>query len=387
MYKRILDLAGAGEKTAFLWGARQTGKTTLLKTLFPGAKRYDLLLSDTYRQAINNPGLIRQECEAANLSGTTQREPIIIDEIQKVPELLDEIHWLIENRGLRFILCGSSARKLKRGHANLLGGRALRFELHPLVSREIPDFSLNRALTHGLIPSHYLNDSPRELLRSYIGDYLKEEIAAEALMRNIPAFSRFLEVAALSNGEIVNYQNVARECGVSAPTAKGHFQILEDTLTGRNLPAYAKRRKRRLIRAPKFYFFDAGISGALARRGTVEPGSELFGKALEHYILMELWAHTSCSRLHYDITYWRTASQIEVDFVLGDAQVALEIKSTTAAQEHHIRGLRAFKEEYPSCRCLAVTLDPAARKTHDGIEIMPWKVFLDSLWSGGIIEG
>lgn len=385
MYKRILDLSAWREKTLFLWGARQTGKSTLLKVLFPDAIRYDLLRSDTYRQIVANPALIRQECEARNLTGATQQQPVIIDEIQKVPDLLDEIQWLIENRGLKFILCGSSARKLKRGHANLLGGRALRRELYPLVNHEVQDFSLSKALNQGLVPPHYLSLSPRDVLRSYIGDYLKEEIAAEALTRNIPSFSRFLEVAALSNGEIVNYQNIARECGISAPTVKSHFEILEDTLIGRSLPAYVKRLKRRLIHAPKFYFFDVGIVGELARRGIIEAGSELFGKAFEHYILMELWAHAAYSGLHYDVSYWRTASQMEVDFILGDHDVALEVKSTTAAQDHHLRWLRAFKDEYSPRRCIAVTLDPKARKTADGIDIIPWQEFLDRLWGGKII--
>jgi uncharacterized protein len=385
MYKRNIDLAASSRKTVFLWGARQTGKSTLLKTLFPGARRYDLLLSDTYRQLVSNPSLIRQECEAADLTGKTQKQPIVIDEIQKVPDLLDEVHWLIENRGLRFILCGSSARKLKRGHGNLLGGRAPRYELHPLVYPEISDFSLSRALTCGLLPPHYTSDAPGELLRGYVGDYLKEEIAAEALTRNVSAFNHFMEVAALSNGEIINYTNIASECGVSAPTVKGHFQILEDTLVGRALPAYSKRGKRRLISTPKFYFFDTGVAGQLTRRGAVEPGTELFGRVFEHYLLMELWAHAEYSGKHYPVCYWRTSSQIEVDVVLGDHEVAIEIKGTKMAQDCHLKGLRAFKDDYVSRHYLAVTLDVNPRKTSDGIEILPWRVFLDRLWDGRII--
>lgn len=385
MYKRILDLDMSSRKTVFLWGARQTGKSTLLRTLFPGAPRYDLLLSDTYRRLLSDPSLIRQECEAAGLTGETQKQPVIIDEIQKVPDLLDEVHWLIENRGLRFILCGSSARKLKRGHGNLLGGRALRYELHPLVYPEIAQFALSRALSHGLLPPHYGCDDPSQLLKSYVGDYLKEEIAAEALTRNVPAFNHFMEMAALSNGEVINYTNIARECGVSAPTVKGHFQILEDTLVGRTLPAFSKRRKRRLIRTPKFYFFDIGVVGQLTRRGVIEPGMELFGRIFEHYLLMEIWAYAEYSRKHFQVCYWRTSSQIEVDVVLGDHEAAIEIKGTKTAQDFHLKGLRAFKADYVSKYYLAVTQDHNPRRTSDGIEILPWQIFLDRLWDGQIV--
>ena len=259
--------------SCFLWGPRQTGKSTLLKALFPKSRRYDLLLSTEYRRLVLKPSLLREECLAGLQSGNADDSLVIIDEVQKVPELLDEVHWLIENHGLRFILCGSSARKLKRGGGNLLGGRAVRYELYPLVFPEIPDFSLQRAANSGLLPPIYPSDSPDALLRSYVGDYLQEEIAAEALTRNIPAFSRFLEVAALSNGELINYSNIASECGVSPPTVKEYYQILVDTLVGFYLPAFTKKVKRRVIRAPKFYLFDPGVVAHLARRGPVSPGS------------------------------------------------------------------------------------------------------------------
>ncbi len=385
MIKRILDLDLSATETCFLWGPRQTGKTTLLRQLYPDASRYDLLLADEYRRLVQDPTLIRQECRALGLDATSQTDPIIIDEIQKIPELLDEVHWLIENLGLRFVLCGSSSRKLRRQHANLLGGRAVRYELFPLVYPEVADFDLDRALNHGLLPRHYLSGSPKRLLQAYVGDYLREEITAEALTRNVPAFSRFLEVAALSNGEVVNYTNVARECGVSSPTVKQYYQILEDTLIGFQVPAYRRRAKRRVVAASRFYFFDIGVVAQLTRRGVVEPGSELFGRAFEHFLVTEIRAHASYSAKQYPLAYWRTVSQIEVDCVLGAHEVAVEIKSTDRADGRHLKGLREFREEFGAERLVLVSRDPKPRVTDDGIEILPWRVFLDRLWGGELI--
>jgi predicted AAA+ superfamily ATPase len=386
MYKRIVNLPLSTSETCFLWGPRQTGKSTLLNTIYPNAKRYDLLLADQYQRLLLQPSLIREECLAIDLKGENQISPIIIDEVQKIPILLDEIHWLIENSRLRFILCGSSARKVKRGRGNLLGGRAVRYQLHPLVYPEIPDFSLDKALNGGLLPRHYQSSHPQQLLQSYVGDYLKEEIAAEALTRNIPAFSRFLQIAALTNGELINYNNIASECGVSAPTVKEYFLILEDTLIGRMLPAFRKRAKRRLIRAPKFYFFDIGIVAHLTRRGKVAPGSELFGRAFEHLIYMELTAHSSYSKATYPIAYWKTGSGFEVDFVLGEHEIAVEVKGTGMVTNKHLKGIRAFKDEYRARANIVASMDTNPRKTEDGIDILPWKVFLDRLWAGNIIK-
>ncbi|MBI4668383.1 MAG: ATP-binding protein [Elusimicrobia bacterium] len=382
MYKRIQNLPYHSTESCFLWGPRQTGKTTLLDQLFPDAPRYDLLLSREFERLNSHPEFLRDEL----LTTPPANRPVIIDEVQKVPALLDEIQWLMVNRKTRFILCGSSARKLKRDGGNLLGGRALRHELFPLVFKEIPDFDLIRALNHGLLPRHYTSQHPKPLIHAYVGDYLKEEIAAEAITRNVPAFGRFLEAAAFSNGEIVNYKNAAGDCGVSAPTVKEYFQILEDTLFGRFLPSFRKRPKRRVIQAPKFYFFDVGVANFLLKRGEIARRSEAFGKAFEHFIFQEISAHSHYGGLNYPIFYWRTASQFEVDFILGEGEVAVEVKSAEAVHGKHLAGIRAFRDEYSPKRSIVVSLEPRPRTVENGLEILPWRTFLEKLWAGEIIR-
>jgi predicted AAA+ superfamily ATPase len=349
--------------------------------LYPGTQYFELLLSNEYERLQRNPGLLREILMATNTTNV-----VIIDEIQRIPALLNEIHWLIVNKNMRFILSGSSPRNILRSGANLLGGRCLRYELYPLISREIPDFNLIKALNNGLLPRHYLSVNPGKLLSAYIGSYLRDEIMAEARIRNINSFSRFLEMAAFSNGEMVNYTNIAAECAVSAPTAKEYFQILEDTLTGRFLPSFQKKPKRRVILAPKFYFFDIGIANFLLKRGRIEMGSESFGKAFEHFIYLEIYAHSKYSDLNYAISYWRTASQIEVDFILGDHEVAVEVKSTDMVSQRHIKGLKSFADEYQVKKLIAVSNDPYPRQL-DNVTVLPWKIFLDQLWAGEIIKG
>jgi predicted AAA+ superfamily ATPase len=381
MYRRALAFDKLGKNTCFLWGPRQTGKSTLLREKFPGALVFDFLLSRNVERLTAAPDTFRQECLQHKPTG----HPVVIDEVQRLPGFLNDVQWLIVNEGIQFILCGSSARQVKRGAGNLLGGRALRYELFPLVSAEIPRFSLIRALNNGLLPVHYDAPEARPHLESYVGEYLKEEILAEALVRSVPSFHRFLEAAAFSNGEMVNYKNIASECGVSGPTVKQYFQILEDTLLGRFIEVYRRKPKRRVILSPKFYFFDVGVANYLLRRGRIEEKSEAFGKAFEHLIFQELVAHTRYSRLQYPVSTWRTASQMEVDFILGEAEVAVEVKGTDLVRPHHAKGLAAFSEEYKTRRKIIVSLDTRARKMGD-IDVLPWKDFLDQLWQGKLLR-
>jgi len=380
MYNRKQVFQGIGKESAFLWGARQTGKSTLLKAIYPESPYFDLLLANEYDRFLRNPSLLREILEV-----TPAGLPVIIDEIQRLPSLLNEIQWMIVNRKRQFILSGSSPRNIMRSGGNLLGGRAARYELYRLIYKEIPDFDLLRALNNGLLPRHYLAKSADKLLSAYTGSYLRDEIITEAKIRNISSFSRFLEMAAFSNGELVNYSNIAADCGVSAPTVREYFQILEDTLIGRFLPSYQKKPKRRVILSPKFYYFDVGIANYLLKRGRIVTGNESFGHAFEHFIYHEIYSHSHYSDLNYPVNYWRTASQIEVDFILGDHEVAVEVKSTEMANPRHLHGLKSFTEEYNVKKLILVSNDPSPRKVGK-IMIMPWKFFLDQLWDGGLIE-
>jgi len=381
MFKREFILPEPGVESFFLWGPRQTGKSTLLRQTYGQAHWVDLLKAEEFRRYLAHPERLRQELEAEPPEPGAQ---IVIDEIQKVPALLDEVHWLIENRGLRFALCGSSARKVKRGAANLLGGRAMRYELHGLTASELGrDFDLDRLLNHGYLPRIYEGSRPARMLDAYIADYLKQEVAAEGLVRNLPTFSDFLDIAALSDGELVNFSNIARECGVSSHTTKSHFEILEDTLLGRWLPAYRKRPKRRVIGAPKFYFVDVGVVNRLARRGDLRAGSELYGKAFENWVFHELSAFVSYRGFDGALSYWRLASGIEVDFIVGAMQLAIEAKATVKVTSDHLNGLRQLIQDHPKVGArVLVCLEPRSRRTEDGILIVPATEFPARLATG-----
>lgn len=375
MLARKINLQDAHNDSLFLWGARQTGKSTLLKMMFPHTRYIDLLKSDEFERYNRRPALLREELELL-----PENELIIIDEIQKSPALLDEVHWLMSNRNLRFILSGSSARKLRRGGVNLLGGRAVRKHLYPFVSAEIPDFNLLKACNNGMLPRHYLVENAVNRLHAYVGDYLQQEIKAEALTRNLNIFSRFMEVAALSNGEIINYNNIATECGVSAPTVKEYFSILEETLIAYIIPAYTRNVKRRVIQSPKFYYFDVGIANFLLRRTAINPGSPEFGHAFEHLIMQEIIAYIGYFKPQLSLSYWRTSSGYEVDAIIGNAQIAIEIKSSEEVQSNHTKGLKAFSEEFPDARLVIVSMDKYPRRMNN-VEIYPALQFLSMLWN------
>lgn len=379
MYKRLLALPKKPLRSFFLWGPRQAGKTTLLKQTYPDAHRIDLLRSDLVIRYLQNPSFFREEVRAL-----TRSKLVVIDEVQKIPGLLDEVHYLIQEENRNFVLCGSSARKVRRGHANLLGGRAIRYELLGLSAAEIgKDFNISHMLNSGPIPNHYVSSNPIRMIQSYVDDYLREEILQEGLIRSLPIFSDFLRVAAIGDTEIVNLSNIARESGVSANTVRDHYSILVDTMIGAFLPAYTKRPKRRMINAPKFYFRDVGIVNYLTKRGIIQPGSELFGKAFENWLFNELSIHSRYTEKFYDISYWRLTTGAEVDFILGDTRIAIEAKAKEKITINDLKGLREFKKEYSDVEfCIVVSLEKNARLTEDGILIMPYFEFIKKIWDG-----
>jgi len=376
--ERVLKIDLPANRSAFLWGPRKTGKTTLLRQQFSEACWIDLLDFDLFLRLSQKPTQLRQILEAQ------PAKTVVVDEVQKIPQLMDEVHWLIENRGYRFILSGSSARKFKRGKVNLLGGRAWRFELYPLVTRELKPFDLEKAFISGLMPPHYFSPDSRVELKAYVHDYLREEIQAEALSRNIPAFSRFLLSAAVANGMLFNYSNAARDAGVAVRTIREYYQILEDTLLGRQLPPWRKAKNRRLIETAKFYFFDVGVVSSLLGYTALVPGTKEYGRAFEHFIIQECWAYRHYSRSDFPMSFWRTASGSEVDLILGEADVAIEIKSGEDV-EGRTKGLHLFLEEQKCQKAFIVSREPLPRKLTPKITALPWQVFCEMLWAGEII--
>ena len=330
------------------------------------------------------PALLREQLLAKDKR--VLKNPIILDEVQKVPQILDEVHWLIENKGLRFILCGSSARKLKRGKANLLGGRAWRFEMFPLVTPELNELDLLKILNRGLIPVHYLQDAYKKSLKAYVQDYLKEEVFDEGLTRNIPAFSRFFDAMAFSHGQLTNFSNIARECGADSKTVREYYQILKDTLLGNFIEPFKRRQNRQGIsKASKFYLFDVGVAGFLTKRHIAQERGESFGRAFEHFILMELTAYNSYNEINYDINFWRTKSGLEVDFVLGGGEVAIEVKSASRVDNKDLRSLKTFIELCSPRKAIIVSNEKAERIVGN-VSVMPWRIFLNDLWKGKIIH-
>ena len=335
---------------------------------------------------MKDPSRLRARIEAELDRGAiAPNSPIILDEVQKVPAVLDDVHWLIEEKGCSFILCGSSARKLKRGHANMLGGRAWRFEMHPLTAAEIPGFDLLRALNNGLLPAHYQQVNARKSLKAYVQDYLKEEIIAEGISRNIPAFTRFMDIIGFCNGEQIVYSSIARDTGVSAKTVHEYFRILSDTLIGTLLEPFSRKDDRNIITTvPKFFLFDVGMASFLKKAPIEEERGPEFGRAFEQFIFMEICAHRSYMDADYQMSYWRTANGGEVDFVLGAGQVAIEVKSASNLTGSDLKGLFRFVDDYQPEKALVVTNEQNRRKI-GSIILVPWRDFLDELWAGKII--
>lgn len=375
-FKRSLNLKSLLDmKSFFLFGPRSTGKTTLINSTFPDQVKFDLLDAEVYRKLLKSPKLIEESSNESDL--------IIIDEIQKLPLLLDEVHRLINNSSRKFLLTGSSARKLKSGGVNLLAGRAWEAQLFPLTYNEIDNFDLLTYLNHGGLPQVYSSKYFDEELESYVNTYLQQEIKAEALTRNIQAFSEFLDLMALSNGEEINYSKFSNDLQVSPGTLKTYVQILEDTLVGFTLPGFTKTTKRKAISRGKHYFFDIGVVNNLTKRGEIKNQSELFGKAFEHFIILELRAYLSYTRSRKKLNYWRSTSNFEVDAIV-DEKIAIEIKPSQFINDKHLKGLRALKEENIIERSIVVSQDSTKRTTQDGIEVYPWRNFLDELWSGNL---
>ena len=359
-------------KSCFLFGPRQTGKSTLIRQQLAGRPVYDLLDQSMFLRLSRNPTLIREAL-------TPETTLVVIDEIQKLPALLNEVQLMIERHGVRFLLTGSSARSLRRKGVNLLGGRARSRALHPFTRHELGTrFELHRAMEHGLLPPIYFSDAPREDLAAYAGDYLKEEVAAEALVRNVGAFSRFLSAAALAHGQMINFASFANDAQVPASTARAYYDILKDTFIAREVPAVTETRKRKAISTSKYYLFDIGLARHLQGRRGLAPGTPEYGEAFESYILQEITAYCSYQLLDPP-GYWRSKSGFEVDFVFGD--VAVEVKAKTNIGSRDLRGLNALREEGITKRHLLVCMEPRPRFV-DGIEVTPWQAFLDTLWQG-----
>ena len=372
--ERLLDLPRLlSKRSHFLFGPRQTGKSFLIAHTLTGVRLYDLLESSTYVTLSQNPGRIAEEL-------TPRDRTVVIDEIQRLPELLNEVHHLIEKRGIRFLLTGSSARKLRRGGVNLLGGRARTKYLHPLTYRELgAHFDIYRALDRGLLPAIYFSDDPKADLEAYAGSYLQQEIVAEGATRNVPAFSRFLRVAALCNGTIVNFTNVGNDAQVARTTVYEYFEILKDTLVLHDLPAWRKSRKRKPLASSKYYFFDVGVVAALQRR-IFHPGTSEFGEALETYLMHELASYRDYVS-EEPLSYWRSTSGFEVDFVIGE-HTAVEVKAKENVSQADLKSLRALAEEQKLKRYLCVSLEKRRRQV-GGIAVLPVREFLDTLWAGG----
>ncbi len=367
-----------------LLGPRQTGKSTLLHSCYPKAKVFDLLDPELFRDLNKSPLLLK---ELVKQNGNL---PIIIDEIQKLPELLDVVQTLIEgNKNQRYILTGSSARKLKRQGQNLLGGRAYPIQLYPITSIEFLSFfgeksDLNPLLQIGGLPSVLTSKSPLRVLKAYVGIYLQEEIKAEGFARSLSDFSKFLEVAALTNSEQLDFASVARDVQLSPRTVSAYYEILQDTLIGHLLEPFKVNKSRKAVVTPKFYFFDVGICNFLTGREKISAGTSEYGKALEHFIFTELIAYKHYMEKSFDLFYWRSTSQFEVDFIIrlkSKKMIGIEVKGTSHIDKDDLKGLKAFEEDFPLHKKLVVCNERSERVMNGETNIMPYKVFCTKLWA------
>ncbi len=378
MYHRIFDIVNRLDEGMFLFGGRQVGKSTLLRERFPDAIYVDLLDPDTRKR------FERRTMEFYEiLVKYPPKTLVIVDEIQKLPDLLDIVHKLMVEKDLHFILSGSSARKIKKAGVNQLGGRANEEHLYPLVYAEIPDYDFDRAIQNGMIPRHYDVKDARKRIQGYINLYLKEEIEAEALVQNIATFERFLELAAVMNTEILNYDNIASDCGVSVNTVKAYFKILYDTLLGFEVKPYRKVVKRRLLQTSKFYYFDVGIPNYLLNRFHLMSETPEYGHAFENLVMQEIRAYLDYTDSPEELTYWRTYNKDEVDAVIGDARIAIEIKSTDRVESKHKKGLQKFVEEHPQAKQIIVSRDFLTRRSGD-IDLYYVTDFFKALWAGEV---
>jgi len=376
---RIINLTqDLKARSVFLFGPRQSGKTTFLTSIYGKNRWFDLLRGDVFLRLSANPGRIHEELADAD----PEHGPVIIDEIQKLPSLLDDVHYLIEKKGFRFILTGSSPVKLRRSGINLLGGRARIRSMHPFVSAEVPDWNMDRALLYGGIPSVYLSEEPRDELLAYCTSYLQLEIQSEGLVRGIEPFSRFLQTAARSNGEQIVFERAASDAQVPARTVREYYHVLQDTLIGVMLEPVkpSKTPKRKPVSHGKFYFFDTGIAHALAGITRLDEFTPTYGKALEHLIFTELRAWLAYNRDPRKLGFWRTDNGREVDFVIGP-DIAIEVKASRTLSGSDFKGLKAIEEEKHFRRRIIVCNEAVRRRVED-IEVYPVNIFLKDLWQG-----
>ncbi|MBI1860930.1 MAG: ATP-binding protein [Deltaproteobacteria bacterium] len=348
MYSRLL--AAPKEESIFLFGPRGTGKSSWVQSTFPKANYINLLEDATFTELLASPG--RLETRIAN-----SKEYTILDEVQKVPALLDEVHRLIESKGQKFVLTGSSARKLRRGAGNLLAGRALTRKLYPLTTLELgQDFNLHRALSFGTLPRSIKSNKPKDFLKSYISTYLKEEIQAEGLTRNLAGFARFLEAASFSQGQVLNSSGVGQDAHLNQKVTESYFEILEDLLLARRIPVFTRRAKRKIVAHPKFYFFDVGVFNTLRPRGPLDSDAEIQGASLESLVIQDFIAINDYKEWEYESHYWRTHSKLEVDFVFYGPRglKAVEVTRSAKLRDDDFRALEAFHEDYPEAKCYLV---------------------------------